>query len=180
MAILVDVIGRLGNKPEIRTSVAGNEFMTFNLAVEDFNKGEKETVWFTVADFSNNIKKKVEFLNKGSMVHVVGEEKVRIYHDRENNPKIARDIRVSFLSFVSTSNSGSSKQEEQAQDVNCGNLPQGQPIQETAPSTNSSGAPIPPQSQTISNQTTARTQRVQQPATVATNQTNDIEDDLPF
>ena len=168
MAILIDVIGRLGNKPEIRTSVAGNEFMTFNLAVEDFNKGEKETVWFTVADFSNNIKKKAEFLNKGSMVHIIGEEKVRIYHDRENNPKIARDIRVSFLSFVSTNNGGTSKQEEQAQDANCGTLTQNPSaeVNTAAPAPQVQAAPV-------------RANRPQ-PAVAAAAQSNDIEDDLPF
>lgn len=162
MAVLIDVIGRLGNKPEIRTSAAGNEFMTFNLAVEDFNKGEKETVWFTVADFSNNIKKKIEFLNKGSMVHVIGEEKVRIYHDRDNNPRIARDIRVSFLSFVSTGGTNT----KQEQEVSCGTLEQTVNTEQRAPKPTVAPAPAQPQAPVTQ--------------TVTTSTTVDIEDDLPF
>lgn len=172
MAVIVDVIGRLGNKPDLRTSPQGTEFITFNLAVEEFNKGERDTTWFTVADFSGNAKRKSEYLNKGSLIRVIGEEKVRIYHDRENNPRLARDIKASYMTLIPTGNG--TKQDQQTNDVNCGTLNE-QNNQQQVETSNPPAAPVPSQPQSIS---------TQQPAVATSSATtasyNDIEDDLPF
>lgn len=176
----ITVVGRLGNKPEIRVTSKGNEFVTFNLAVDDYNKGEKETTWFTVVDFTPNAKRRAEHLNKGSLVYIQGTERVRQYEDKDNKSRIARDIQVSFLDFISTG----TKQEQQ-ENVTCGTLneqqpamaqrPTQQPVQQQFTNPQSSGAPIPPQAQTIAQQPVQ-----QQAATAAAGGYNNLEDDLPF
>ena len=191
--VSINVIGRLGSKPDIKTTEKGSEYVTFDFAVDDYNRGEKETVWFKVADFTPNAKRRAEHLNKGSLVHIQGTEKVRIYEDKTHKPRIARDIQVTFMDFISTG----TKQEQQ-ENVNCGTLtntqqqqtqPQQpvnvqQPVQQQYVAPQSTGAPIPPQSQTFA-------QNPQQPMQQSAQQqayanaggyptTSDIEDDLPF
>ena len=67
-------------------------------------------------------------MKKGSMFNIVGTESVRIYTDKEGNPQVGRDIKVSFLDFVKSGGSGEtathSVNVESTPKVDCGVLKQ--------------------------------------------------------
>ena len=100
----VNVIGRLGTDAEILEGKNG-QFVSFRLAVSDFNEGERTTSWFRVTAFDERTKKLSPYLKKGSLVNVIGTESVRIYKDRNGEAQVGRDIKLNNLDFISTGSS---------------------------------------------------------------------------
>ena len=117
--VKVHVIGRLGSDAEVRQTKTGKDFTSLTVAVDEFIKGEKATTWFNVVDFADSAKKRAEFLKKGSLVEIQGIETVRMYIDRNSQPQIARDIRATYIDFISTKRD---KTEDAANNVDCGEL----------------------------------------------------------
>lgn len=128
--VKVHIIGRLGADAEVKQSKKGKEFITFNIAVDDFIQGNKMTTWFTVADFTENASKRASYLKKGSLIEVQGIETCRIYMDRNKTPQIARDIRSTHIDFV-ISGKGTTDSKEQKEEP-----------QETVAATTTTSAPI--------------------------------------
>lgn len=124
MAVKVDVVGRLGGNAEIKTAKDGRNFTTFHVAVDDYERGERKTVWFSVIDGTYNCTKRAEYLTKGALVRVSGREGVRIYNDRNGFPQIARDIQADSIEFIPLGNKqdNTATQQGQEQNVTCGTL----------------------------------------------------------
>ena len=101
--VLVNLIGRLGNDPEVKTATNGNQFLTFRMAVEesyDTQTKESKTAWFSVTWFCDKIESKAQIFKKGSLVHLIGNETLRLYTDKNGQVQIGRDVRAQFMEFV--------------------------------------------------------------------------------
>lgn len=117
--ILVNLIGRLGNDPEVKTAANGNQFLTFRMAVEesyDTQAKESKTAWFSVTWFCDKVENKAQIFKKGSLVHLIGNETLRLYTDRNGQTQIGRDVRAHFMEFVPSSKS--TTQDTQTPQVN--------------------------------------------------------------
>lgn len=160
MSVKIHVIGRLGADAEIKETKQGKKFSTFHLAVDDFVQGKRSTVWFAVADFSEAAERRAEFLKKGTLIEVSGVESCRAYLDRSNLPQIARDIRATYIDFVSLGG----KQEKDAEST------------ESTASTPITVQPVVPEKKV----TPEVTHQPQQIVATAASTDDTFVDDLPF
>lgn len=104
--VIIQAIGRLGQDAVIKSSEKGNQYMSFTLAVNEFNQGKEETTWFQVnADLTNKFMKMHPFLKKGSLVNVNGLESVGLFTDSKGVTRIGRNIRAMMIDFISSGKS---------------------------------------------------------------------------
>jgi len=98
----VQLIGHLGNQPEIRNTETGKKLASFSVATnEDYrnSKGEKvtETQWHNLVAWGKLADIAEKFLNKGSEVAIEGKLIHRSYSDKEGNKKYATEVQVNEL-----------------------------------------------------------------------------------
>jgi single-strand DNA-binding protein len=95
----VQLIGNLGNKPEIKTTESGRKLAQFNLATsENFknSKGEsvKETQWHRLVAWGKVAEVAEKYLDKGKAVAVEGKLVSRSYNDKEGKKKYISEVQV--------------------------------------------------------------------------------------
>ena len=98
----VQLIGNLGNKPEIRTTDAGKKWARFSLATNETyrnGKGEKvtETQWHNLTAWGKVAELAEKYLQKGSEVAIEGKLVNRSYTDKQGNKKYITEILVNEL-----------------------------------------------------------------------------------
>lgn len=82
--INVNFYGRLGADAELKKSQKGEEYYTFRVAVNYYNRGENVTQWINVTVMKDRVGNRQ--LNKGSLVSVVGTETVSAYLTKNGEP----------------------------------------------------------------------------------------------
>lgn len=98
----VQLIGNLGNAPEVRNTESGKKLVRFSVATNESYrnaKGEKVTetqwhniiAWGTIADIAE------KFLTKGSEIALEGKLVNRNYMDKEGNKKYVTEIQANEL-----------------------------------------------------------------------------------
>lgn len=100
--INVNFYGRLGADAELKKSQKGEEYYTFRVAVNYYNRGENATQWVNVTVMKDRVGNRQ--LNKGSLVTVVGTETVSAYLTK--NGEAMPDVSV-FADRVDYVNVGS-------------------------------------------------------------------------
>ena len=88
----VQLIGNLGNNPEVKSLDGGKKVARFNVATSESyrnTKGEKitETQWHTLVAWGKVAEIAEKFLQKGSEVAIEGKLINRSYNDKEGNKK---------------------------------------------------------------------------------------------
>lgn len=111
---MVNVIfnGRLGADAEVRQSKSGSQYVTFNVAVNEFRDKEEKTSWLRVFSHEDRHIKLAQHLKKGSFVSINGKEHVTTFVDKNGNTQISREVTAFNISFVGvgkTENTDSSK-----------------------------------------------------------------------
>ena len=104
----VQVIGRLGADAEVMKSKAGNEFLSFRVASDEYEKNERTTKWYRVS-WAGPAKMK-EFLTKGKPVCVDGREEVTVYQSKTGEHLPALDIYASSVELLSFGNNSGQTQ----------------------------------------------------------------------
>jgi single-strand DNA-binding protein len=95
----VQLIGNLGNNPEIRTMDGGKKMARFSVATNESYrtaKGEKvtETQWHNLIAWGKVAEIAEQFLSKGSEVAIEGKLINRNYTDKEGNKRYITEIQV--------------------------------------------------------------------------------------
>jgi single-strand DNA-binding protein len=95
----VQLIGNLGNNPEIRTTDAGKKMARFSVATNETYrtaKGEKvtETQWHNLIAWGKVADIAEQFLCKGSEVAIEGKLVNRNYTDKEGIKRYVTEIQV--------------------------------------------------------------------------------------
>ncbi|MFN2456753.1 MAG: single-stranded DNA-binding protein [Chitinophagaceae bacterium] len=95
----VQLIGNLGNNPEVRTTENGKKLVRFNMATNEVyrnTKGEKitETQWHSLIAWGKVADIAEKFLVKGSEVAVEGKLINRSYTDKEGVKKYITEVQV--------------------------------------------------------------------------------------
>ena len=113
MSVIVNFVGRLGKDAESHDSKSNGKFTTYTVAVDEYNQETKqnETTWIRVIDWSDRTSNLLQYLKKGTMVQVVGSEKVSIYNG-QNGPQISREVRAYNLDFVRVGKKADETQEQ--------------------------------------------------------------------
>ena len=98
----MQLIGNLGNAPEVKTMESGKKLATFNVATSESYrnaKGEKvtETQWHRVVAWGKVAEIAEKYLDKGKEVALEGKLVNRSYNDKDGNKKYITEIQVSEL-----------------------------------------------------------------------------------
>ena len=97
----VQLIGRLGNNPEVRTFESGKKMTTFSMATNETyynNKGEKveDTQWHNIVAWDKKADIIEEYLKKGSEVAIQGKLINRNY-EKDGITKYITEINLGEL-----------------------------------------------------------------------------------
>ena len=97
----VQLIGRLGNDPELRTFESGKKMTTFSMATNETyynNKGEKveDTQWHNIVAWGKKAEIASDYLKKGSEVALQGKLVNRKY-EHEGVTKYVTEINLADL-----------------------------------------------------------------------------------
>ncbi len=103
----VQLIGNLGNAPEVKTLESGKKMARFSVATnEDYRnaKGEKvrETQWHNLVAWGKVAEIVEKFLTKGKEVAIEGKLINRSYNDKDGNKKFITEIQVNELLMLGT------------------------------------------------------------------------------
>jgi single-strand DNA-binding protein len=95
----VQLIGNLGQDPEMFTFDGGKKKVNLRLATNENyknSKGEKveETIWHNIVGWGKTAEIAGEYLKKGSEVAIEGKLTNRVYEDKEGNNKYITEIVV--------------------------------------------------------------------------------------
>lgn len=98
----VQLIGNLGNSPEVRITETGKKIVKFSLATNQTYRnanGEKikETMWHNLHAWGNIAEIAEKYLLKGSEVAIEGKLINRNYTDKEGNKKYITEIQVNEM-----------------------------------------------------------------------------------
>jgi len=101
----VQLIGNLGNAPEVKTTSSGKKMAKFSLATnENYRnaKGEKitETQWHNVVAWGKIAEVAEKYLVKGKEVIVEGKLITKSYNDKEGNKRSSTEVEVSDLMLL--------------------------------------------------------------------------------
>ena len=98
----VQLIGNLGNKPEMKQTESGKKLAQFNLATSESYrnaKGEKitETQWHRVIAWGKVAEVAEKYLDKGREVVVEGKLINRNYTDKDGKKKYITEVEINEL-----------------------------------------------------------------------------------
>ncbi len=98
----VQLIGHVGNDPEIKTLESGKKLVNLSIATNEtyFNdKGEKitDTQWHRVTAWGKTAEIIEKYVTKGKEIGVVGRLSYRNYEDKNGNKQYATEITVSEM-----------------------------------------------------------------------------------
>ena len=98
----VQLIGHIGNPPDVRTTDSGKKWARFSVATNEIYrnaKGEKvtETQWHNLVAWGKVAEIAEKFLSKGREVAIEGKLINRSYADKEGNKKYVTEIQVNEL-----------------------------------------------------------------------------------
>jgi single-strand DNA-binding protein len=98
----VQLIGNLGNKPEIRTLDGGKKMARFSVATNESyrnTKGEKvtETQWHNLVAWGKVAELVEKYLDKGSEVAIEGKLTNRSWNDKDGTKKYMTEVVVNEL-----------------------------------------------------------------------------------
>lgn len=106
----VQLIGHLGNAPEIRNTESGKKLARFSVATNEIYRsstGEKvkETQWHNLIAWGKVADIVEKYLNKGSEVAIEGKLINRNYTDKEGNKKYSTEVQVSEMLMLGSKSS---------------------------------------------------------------------------
>ena len=103
----VQLIGNLGNAPEIKSIESGKKMARFSIATnENYRnaKGEKvtETTWHNLVAWGKVAELAEKFLQKGTEVVIEGKLINRSYTDKDGNKKYISEVQVNELLLLNS------------------------------------------------------------------------------
>jgi single-strand DNA-binding protein len=109
MSNVISFTGRLGKDCEIKP--AGQTTVTKFTVANDVGWGEKKiTNWYNCDLWGDRGAKVAEYLTKGKEVHVMGEQTLRKYTDKDGVERMSVDINVDRVKFIGSQNSNQTTQ----------------------------------------------------------------------
>jgi single-strand DNA-binding protein len=96
----ITVSGRLGAKPELKTTTSQKTVAKFSVAVDEGYGDKKKTNWISVECWDRNAEAAARFGDKGLRLAVTGRLSFDEYNDKNENKVIKAKIVASNLEFI--------------------------------------------------------------------------------
>lgn len=101
----VQLIGRVGNDPEVKTFDGGKKVANINIATNDFYKNEKgerveQTEWHRVVAWGKTAEIIEQYVTKGKEIAVDGKLTHRSYDDKEGTKRFITEVVVSDVQLL--------------------------------------------------------------------------------
>jgi single-strand DNA-binding protein len=101
----VQLIGNLGNAPEVKTLDGGKKVARFSMATNETyrdrtGRKETETTWHNVVAWGKVAEIAEKFLTKGKEVAIEGKLVNRTYNDKDGNKRYVTEIVVNELLLI--------------------------------------------------------------------------------
>ncbi len=101
----VQLIGHLGNQPDVRTTESGKKWARFSIATNEIYrnaKGEKvtETQWHNLVAWGKVADIAEKYFKKGSELVIEGKLLNRNYLDKDGNKKYVTEVQVNEVLMV--------------------------------------------------------------------------------
>ena len=103
--IKVQLIGRVGSKPELRTTKAGRPVANFNIAVsagKDDN-GEYVSKWYPVTCWDGRAELAVKIVEKGDLLLIEGSPEISQWDDKNGEQHTELMVHCKFLQLLARS-----------------------------------------------------------------------------
>ena len=102
----VQLVGNVGQDPEIRNLEGGKKVVNFNIATSDSYKNEKgekveQTEWHRIVAWGNSAEIIEKYVVKGNQVGVVGKLTHRTYDDKDGIKRSITEVLVSEVLLMS-------------------------------------------------------------------------------
>lgn len=108
----VQIIGRLGQDPEVRHMPSGDAVCNFSLATsekwKDKASGEQReaTEWHRISAFGRVAEIIGEYVRKGSLIYVEGKLQTRKYIDKDGAERTSTEIRLEEMKMLGSAEGG--------------------------------------------------------------------------
>lgn len=101
----VQLIGNLGNAPEIKTLEGGKKMARFSIATNEIREDrtgrkETETTWHYVVAWGKVAEIAEKYLNKGKEIALEGKLVNRSFNDKEGNRRFITEVVASELLLI--------------------------------------------------------------------------------
>ena len=105
----VQLIGNLGNNPEIKTLESGTKLAKFSIATNETYKNAKgdkitDTEWHNVIAWNKTAELAEMFLEKGKEVAIEGKLTTRSWDDEKGNKKYITEVVCNEILFLGAKN----------------------------------------------------------------------------
>lgn len=113
---LVQLIGNLGQPPDLRETQSGKAVLNIRLATNDryqdkSGEWQDRTEWHTVVVWGKRATSLERILNKGSKIYVMGRNQTRSWEDRDGNKRYTTEVVASKIILLDKKDSGGSSNE---------------------------------------------------------------------
>lgn len=113
----VQLIGHLGQDPEIKTLESGKKVANFTIATNDSFKnteGQKveETTWHNIVAWNGLAERAARFLKKGKEVAIDGRIVYKSYEDKKGMTRYVTEIVLNDMLFLGSSGRNGEEKEE--------------------------------------------------------------------
>lgn len=101
----VQLIGRLGQNPEVKTLESGKMLATFSIATSDYHKNEKgerieETQWHNIIAWGPKAEFVSKYLQKGKEVALEGKLMHRSYENSNGDKRYITEINLNEIVLI--------------------------------------------------------------------------------
>lgn len=123
----IQLIGRLGKDPEIKTTQAGQQFARTSLAVDEgyTKEGRKvdKTEWFNLVIWGKLAEIAGQYLTKGALVYIEGKVQTREWQDQEGNQRRSTEVVAQELIMLGEKRQAAQAAAPEAVPANADDLP---------------------------------------------------------
>lgn len=119
----VELIGNLGQDPEMRASRSGTAIVNLRIATTHRAKSqegdwEERTEWHTVVAFGNLADNVGKYLSKGRQVFVEGRIQTRKWEDKNGNTRYSTEVVANEIKFLGKRDEDGGRQRSRPQQDN--------------------------------------------------------------
>lgn len=112
----INIMGRLTDTPELKTTNSGTNVTTFTVAVDrQYFKGEKQTDFIPVTAWRGTAEFVSKWFSKGQMIAVQGPLQTRKYQDKDGHNRTAFEVVAEQVGFCGDKKADHSNTEQPAQ-----------------------------------------------------------------
>lgn len=95
------IIGRLGQDPEMRAAASGTAVVNLSVATSEKYKGEDRTEWHRMVAFGKTGELIHQYLHKGSLAYFEGRLQTRKWQAQDGSDRWSTEIIVNDVQFLS-------------------------------------------------------------------------------